>query len=133
LEPEIVAQLKRAVRVAKIVEPTLSLNVVKADPGDDRILECAVEGGADLIVSGDRHLTRLSQGIAIVRPIDFLRHSAREIAALSRHLFQKLNVTCTQVLYTEEAHNFIGLKEEFSMVFPARMLDWGAAFYPRKL
>jgi uncharacterized protein len=74
-EPEIIAQLKRVVRVAKIVEPKLTLEVIKGDPDDDRILECAVVGSADLIVSGDRHLTRLKafQGIAIVRPIDFLR------------------------------------------------------------
>ncbi len=67
--------MKRVVRVAKIVEPKFTLNAVKADPDDDRILECAVEGNADVIVSGDRHLTRLKgfQGIGIMRPIDFLR------------------------------------------------------------
>ena len=72
---EIVAQLKRVVRVAKIVEPTLTLAVIKADPDDDRILECAVAGHADLIVSYDHHLTRVKafQGIGIVRAIDFLR------------------------------------------------------------
>ena len=77
-EPKIVPQLKRVVRVAKIVDPKLTFGVIKADPDDVRILECAVAGSADLIVSGDRHLTRLKtfQGIAIVRPIDFLRHSA---------------------------------------------------------
>ena len=74
-ESEIVARLKLIVRVAKIVEPRIALQVVADDPDDDRILECAVEGKADLIVSGDRHLTRLRafQGIAIVRPADFLR------------------------------------------------------------
>jgi predicted nucleic acid-binding protein len=38
-------------------------------------LECAVEGKADVIVSGDHHLRDLKsyQGIPIVRPIDFLR------------------------------------------------------------
>jgi uncharacterized protein len=41
----------------------------------DRILECAVAGNADLIVSGDRHLIEFKsfQGIGIVRPVDFLR------------------------------------------------------------
>jgi predicted nucleic acid-binding protein len=49
--------------------------VVAADPDDDRILECAVAGAADLIVSGDHHLNRLKsfRGIGIVRPVDFLR------------------------------------------------------------
>jgi putative PIN family toxin of toxin-antitoxin system len=77
-EPEIIARLKRVVRVAKIVEPKLTLEVIAADPDDDRILECALAGNADLIVSGDRHLIRLKafQGIGIVRPIDFLRSLA---------------------------------------------------------
>jgi predicted nucleic acid-binding protein len=40
------------VRVADIVVPAPVLRVVIADPDDDRILECAVAGKADLIVSG---------------------------------------------------------------------------------
>jgi uncharacterized protein len=74
-ETDIVSQLKLVVRAAKIVEPKTTLNVVAADPDDDRILECAVAGNADLVVSFDRHLTRLKsfQGIGIVRPVDLLR------------------------------------------------------------
>ena len=78
-EPEIVAQLKLIVRVAKLIEPKLTLEDIEADPDDDRILECAIAGHADLIVSGDRHLTRLKtfQSIGIVRPVDFLRTLGR--------------------------------------------------------
>ena len=74
-EAEIIAQLKLVVRVAKVVEPRTTIQVVKADPDDDRILECALAGDADLIVSGDRHLTRLKtfEGIGIMRPADFLK------------------------------------------------------------
>lgn len=74
-EPDIVAQLKFIVRVAKIVEPRLVLSVVAADPDDNRIVECAIAGNADLIVSSDHHLTKLKEfrGIGIVRPIDFRR------------------------------------------------------------
>jgi uncharacterized protein len=74
-EAEIIAQLKLMVRVAKIVEPKITLHVIKADPDDDRIVECAVAGNAHLIVSGDHHLTTLKEfeGIGIVRPADFLR------------------------------------------------------------
>jgi uncharacterized protein len=35
------------------------LNVVKEDPDDDRILECAAEAKSDFIVSEDKHLLRL--------------------------------------------------------------------------
>jgi predicted nucleic acid-binding protein len=72
---EIIAHLKEITRVAKIVEAKLTLDVVAADPDDNRILECALAGSANLVVSGDRHLTRLKvfRGIAIMRPADFLR------------------------------------------------------------
>jgi putative PIN family toxin of toxin-antitoxin system len=75
LEPDIIAQLKLVVRVSQIIQPKITLNVIKADPDDDRILECAVAGNADLIVSFDHHLTRLKafQRIGIVHPIDLLR------------------------------------------------------------
>jgi putative PIN family toxin of toxin-antitoxin system len=71
----IVQHLKVLAKVGDIVTPTMTLHVIAEDPDDDRILECAVEGRADLIVSGDRHLRRLRtyQGISIIRPIDFLR------------------------------------------------------------
>jgi putative PIN family toxin of toxin-antitoxin system len=41
--------------VAQLVELRQSLNVIAEDPDDNRVLECAVEGRADVIVSGDRH------------------------------------------------------------------------------
>jgi predicted nucleic acid-binding protein len=49
--------------------------VIADDPSDDRILECAVAGRADLIVSGDRHLRKLTvyRNIGIAGPSDFLR------------------------------------------------------------
>lgn len=52
----------------------LRLNVIKDDPADDRYLECAVEGEADYIVSGDRHLLDLQeyQGIQVLSPRAFL-------------------------------------------------------------
>ena len=34
----------------------VELSVIREDPNDDRYLECAVEGRAGYIVSGDRHL-----------------------------------------------------------------------------
>ncbi len=37
------------------------LRVVLTDPSDNRILECAVEGKADAIVSGDHHLLDLKK------------------------------------------------------------------------
>ncbi len=51
-----------------MVSTTAFLSVVKDDPGDDRVLECAIAGSADVIISGDRHLLDLGsfQGIQIL-------------------------------------------------------------------
>jgi predicted nucleic acid-binding protein len=60
--------------VGSVVRPAVKLAVL-ADEPDNRILECAVEGNAGLIVTGDRHLLELKQhGAArIVTLVDFLR------------------------------------------------------------
>ena len=53
---------------AELVSPNFTLNVIIKDPADDRILECAVEGGVDYLVSGNKHLFDVKefQGIKIV-------------------------------------------------------------------
>jgi predicted nucleic acid-binding protein len=72
---DIVAYLKLVARIAEIVSPRIALRVIAEDPADDRILECALAGGAGLVVSGDHHLQKLRsfRNIGIVRPSDFLR------------------------------------------------------------
>jgi putative PIN family toxin of toxin-antitoxin system len=59
---------------ALVVTPGIVLEVIKDDPDDDRVLECAVAGEAEYIVSGDKHLLRLGsyQGISIVTARDFM-------------------------------------------------------------
>ena len=46
---------------AKKVEPKLKLHVVNEDAEDNKILECALAAGADIIVSGDKHLLKLGK------------------------------------------------------------------------
>ncbi len=60
--------------VADVVAPDFVLHVVKDDPDDNRVLECAVAGKADYIVSGDRHLLKLKAhaGIPILTARQFL-------------------------------------------------------------
>src|SRR3712207_257070 len=69
----IVQHLKLLARAGEIITPHITLHVIPEGPDDDQILECAVEGRANLIVSGDRHLQRLRvyEGIAVVQPTDF--------------------------------------------------------------
>ena len=61
--------------------PKKFLKVISACPPDDRILECAVEGKADYIVSDDHHLKDLEefQGIKIVVPTAFLTLIKKQI------------------------------------------------------
>ncbi len=66
--------------VALMVEPDVILNVIGDDPDDNRVLECAVKGRADYIVSGDRHLLKLGsyEAIPIVTVRQFLDAIATE-------------------------------------------------------
>ena len=56
-----------------IVRPTRSVNVLIDDPDDNKILECAVEANAEIIISGDSHLLSLGsyEGIKILTPKQF--------------------------------------------------------------
>ena len=60
--------------LAIMVHPKLKLNVIKSDPSDNRVLECAIAGKPDWIVSGDSDLLGLKKirGIKIYSPRDFL-------------------------------------------------------------
>jgi uncharacterized protein len=69
--------IKRALRhvadIAMVVKPTLRIKLLNDDP-DNRILECARHAGAEVIVTGDRHLLSLKcfEGIRIMTIAAFL-------------------------------------------------------------
>ncbi|MBI1919958.1 MAG: putative toxin-antitoxin system toxin component, PIN family [Geobacter sp.] len=71
------AHITRAVRhvaaVAAVLKPQRRIALLTDDP-DNRILECAMEAGADYIVTGDRHLLSLGayEGCRIVTLAEFL-------------------------------------------------------------
>jgi len=73
-ERDIRQALKFISRAAEILKPKARLRVLKDIP-DNRILECAFEARADLIITGDGHLLRLREfeGTSIIRLADFLR------------------------------------------------------------
>jgi len=73
------AAVAQVARIAAVVEPGETVRVVTADPADDRVLEAARAFGADVIVSGDRHLLDLGtwSGIEIISPAELIaRRSA---------------------------------------------------------
>jgi uncharacterized protein len=58
---------------AIVVNPMKELAVIEADPSDNRYLECAKEGDAAYIVTGDKHLLDLGEfeGTIILPPAGF--------------------------------------------------------------
>lgn len=58
--------------IAQVIRPTIKLDVIKNDPDDNMVLECAVEAKADLLVTSDPDLFKLKkfQGIGIIHPSD---------------------------------------------------------------
>jgi len=71
---EIDDTVSRMSLLAMIIHPRTKVNVVMDDPEDNKFLECALDAGADFIVSGDRHLLDLKifKGIKIVKCKKFL-------------------------------------------------------------
>ena len=65
--------LERVVSRAEVVSPEFVLDEC-ADADDNRILEAAVEGRANYIVSGDKHLLRMKRfrGVEVLTVNDFL-------------------------------------------------------------
>ena len=62
-----------------LVHPQEAVSVVREDEADNRILECALEAGADAIVTGDHHLLELRQfgSVRIMTPRGFLDAESR--------------------------------------------------------
>lgn len=56
--------------MSEFVAPKEKLKIIKRDPEDNKILECALAGDADLIVTLDQDLIKLKnfKGIGIIHP-----------------------------------------------------------------
>ena len=67
--------INNLIDIAFIVSGNLNLKVVKDDPDDDKFIVAAVEGYAQYIISGDKHLLNIKsyQGIKILSPKNFVR------------------------------------------------------------
>ena len=78
IEPASVAWIRKLIASAEVV--TISERIVACrDPTDDKFLELAVNGKADLIVTGDADLLVLNpfREIPIVTPATFVQGAAR--------------------------------------------------------
>ena len=65
----------KVLSISRVIDPETTVEVVEDDPDDDKILECALAGDVDYVVSGDSHLLDLEQhqGIEILSPDEFLQ------------------------------------------------------------
>jgi len=66
--------LKTIFHITIFIKSESSLNIITKDPDDDKILEAAVDGKADYIVTYDSHLLNLKdfREIKIIKPKRFL-------------------------------------------------------------
>ncbi len=56
-----------------MVYPEIKVTLVQADPWDNKIIECAIEGNTEWIVTGDKHLLELRsvESVTIGTPEEF--------------------------------------------------------------
>jgi len=74
-ESDIQAFVLTLIHKGNCVSGELALKGVAPDPGDDKIISCAIEGEAQFIVTGDKALWQLKeyQGIKIINAEEFIK------------------------------------------------------------
>lgn len=74
-DEEIAKIVEKIFEFATLVKPTKNLQVVKDDPDDNTIIECAVESKSEYIITYDPHLLKLGkyENIKIVKPEEMMR------------------------------------------------------------
>src|SRR3989344_848193 len=67
--------LRTILSISTLVEAKTKLDIIKADPKDNIILEAALAGRSEYIISYDNHLLNMLEfrGIKIINPGEFLR------------------------------------------------------------
>jgi len=68
--------IQKIISISTIVEAEENINIVKEDPDDNKVLECAKAGNVDFIITNDNHLLKLEEfeGIKIITPNYFLNN-----------------------------------------------------------
>lgn len=72
---EIIRSIQKIILISEIITPKRKIDIVKEDPDDNKILECALEGNVNYIISQDRHLLKFKKfnDIKILKPEEFLK------------------------------------------------------------
>ena len=68
--------LRTILSISTLIETKIKLDVIKADPKDNIILEAAMDGKVEYIISYDNHLLNMIEfrGIKIISPGEFLQN-----------------------------------------------------------
>ncbi len=66
--------LRTILSISTLIETKIKLDIIKADPKDNIILEAAINGKAEYIISYDNHLLNMIEfrNIKIISPKEFL-------------------------------------------------------------
>jgi len=67
--------IDKVLKNSTIVEPVEKLDIIKEDPDDNIVLECALAGNVDYIVTNDHHLLNLKNigGIVVITPEELIQ------------------------------------------------------------
>ena len=69
-DEEVSEIMEKVLAFTTLVKPTERVKLVKDDPDDDKIIDCALESNSRYIITYDNHLLNLKEynGIRIIRP-----------------------------------------------------------------
>lgn len=67
--------ISKLLNFLKITKPEIKIVIIKEDPEDNKIIECAIASNSEFILSYDNHLLKLKEfrGIKIITPEELLK------------------------------------------------------------
>lgn len=67
--------LKNILKISNLIIVKSKIDIIKEHPEDNRILEAAIDGKVNYIITYDNHLLKIKEynGIKIIKPRDFFR------------------------------------------------------------
>jgi len=70
--------MEKVLSFVTLVKPTRKVKIVKSDPDDNKIIECAMASSSKYIVTYDRHLLNIKEHeeIKILTPEELLKFDA---------------------------------------------------------
>ena len=80
--------LRTILSISNLIETKIKLDVIKEDPKDNIILEAAIEGKVEYLISYDNHLLNMIEfrNIKIISPGEFLKNENKNGSCKPNHL-----------------------------------------------